>query len=354
MFSSYLRDSSPRSTGLAPPMLLIMPSRHHAHPSASVKGQAEKTGDKPMTTLPKIFGSSSRQLGVLALAAAFAIPVWAQDTVSTGISNNSQNNQASAPAAATQSQPSSSIDQPLPPPAKEGFWGRMNPFARKKWVRKQIDPINDRLTELDEVNAKNARDIKDVDARAQAGIVKAQTAADAANQAALAAGQQAQNASSTAQQASQHVDTINGTVNGLDQYHQITEADIKFRSGSTALTTESKATLDQIAASLAGRQGYIVEMEAHSPGAGSAGIENSERLAEAVKRYLVTEHQIPVYRMHAVALGNEMAMNTEDPNQKPERVRNNTVHLRLMENSLAARASASPQSADTTGGAEQP
>ena len=29
-----------------------------------------------------------------------------------------------------------------------------------------------------------------------------------------------------------------------------------------------------------------------------------ERLAEAVERYLVTEHQIPVYRMHFVALGN--------------------------------------------------
>jgi len=301
-----------------------------------------------MKTSPKILGSASRQIGVLALAAAFAIPVWSQDSVSTGISNNSQ------PAAASQNQPSPAIDQPLPPPAKEGFWGRINPFARKKWVKKQIDPINDRLTELDEVNSKNARDIKDVDARAQAGIQRAQSAADAANQAALAAGQQAQNANSTAQQASQHVDTINGTVNGLDQYHQITEAEINFRAGSTVLSKDSKATLDQIAASLAGRQGYIVELEAHAPGAGSAGIQGSEQLADAVKRYLVSEHQIPVYRMHSVALGNEMAMNADNPDQKPERVRKSSVHVVLMENSLAARASASPQSAGANGGAEQP
>ncbi len=303
-----------------------------------------------MRSFPTIFGSTSRQLGVLALAAAFALPVWAQDTVSTGTSNGSQN----TPAVAPQNQPSPAIDQPLPAPAKEGFWGRVNPFARKKWVKRQTDPINDRLSELDEVNSKNARDIKDVDARAQAGIQKAQAAADAANQAALAAGQQAQNANSTAQQASQHVDSINGRVNGLDQYHQITEADITFRSGSTVLSSDSKEKLDQIAASLTGRQGYIVEMEAHSPGAGSVGIQNSERLAEAVKRYLATEHQIPVYRMHTVALGNEMAMNTGNPDQKPERVRKSTVHLVLMENSLAARASASPQSADATGGAVQP
>ena len=128
-----------------------------------------------MRSFDKNYARFSRQLGVLALASAFAIPVWSQDTVSTGMSNNSQN-------AASQNQPSPDISAPLPPPAKEGFWGRVNPFARKKWVKKQIDPINDRLTELDEVNTKNARDIKDVDARAQAGIQRAQASADAANQ----------------------------------------------------------------------------------------------------------------------------------------------------------------------------
>ena len=241
--------------------------------------------------------------------------------------------------------------QPLAP-QKEGFWGRVYPFARKKWVKRQTDPINDRLSELDDMNAKNARDIKDVDARAQAGIQKAQSAADAANQLAMNANTQAQTAAGTASQAASHVENINGTVNGLDQYKQITEAEIKFRAGSTVLTTDSKTQLDQLAASLAGRQGYIVEMESHSPGAGSTGIENSERLNEAVKRYLVTEHQIPVFRMHAVALGNATAPVTGD--EKPERVRTSTVHLRLMENSLAARADASPQSAPAAAGVEHP
>jgi outer membrane protein OmpA-like peptidoglycan-associated protein len=305
-----------------------------------------------MTSNSGFLNSIPRQLAVLALASAVALPVWAQDQVSTGTSNG-QNSSA----AASQNQPSpASVEQPLPPPAKEGFWGRVNPFARKKWVKKQLDPINDRLTELDEVNAKNARDIKDVDERAQAGIRRAQASADAANQAATAAGQQAQNASNTAQQASQHVDNINGTVNGLDQYHQITEADIKFRPGTDALTSDSKATLDQLASSLTGREGYIVEMEAYAPGNGSVGIQTSEHLADAVKRYLVTEHQIPVYRMHTVAMGNEMAMNTDNsnPDQKPERVRKSSVHLRLMENSLAARAGASPQSAPAAAGTAQP
>ena len=231
----------------------------------------------------------------------------------------------------------------------------MYPFARKKWVKRQTDPINDRLTELDEVNARNARDIKDVDARAQVGIQKAQASADAASQQANAANQQAMNANNTAQQASSHMDQINTTVNGLDQYHQITEAEIKFHGANPVLTTESKAALDQLAASVTGRDGYILEMVAHAPASGSVGIQESERLAESVKRYLVTEHQIPVYRMHAVAMGNAtMAMNSGDQNQnsRPERIRTSSVHLRLMENSLAAPAGAAPQNAPAAAGAE--
>ena len=112
------------------------------------------------------------QVAVLALASAVAIPAMAQQTQQPD--SNSQN----APAAAQQQQtptstPPATATQPIQE-QKEGFWGRINPMARKKWVKKRLDPINDRLTELDQVNAKNASDIKDVDARATAGIKKAQ------------------------------------------------------------------------------------------------------------------------------------------------------------------------------------
>ncbi len=34
--------------------------------------------------------------------------------------------------------------KPLETQSKEGFWGQMNPLARKKWVHRQVDPIKDR------------------------------------------------------------------------------------------------------------------------------------------------------------------------------------------------------------------
>jgi outer membrane protein OmpA-like peptidoglycan-associated protein len=266
------------------------------------------------------------QLAVFLLASAVAIPAFGQ-----------------------QAPPSSTTAQSTPPstaPAasstnaneKEGFWGRVNPFARKVWVQKRIDPINDRLNELDSVNAKNAKDIQDVDSRAQAGIKQAQAAADAANQTATAAGTQAQQANSTAQTATGHVNQLNTTVNGLDQYHQVTEAEITFKGGLAKLSDDAKKQLDDLATTVNGQKGYILEVEGHTPQAGSIGIQSSERLTEVVKRYLVTDHNIPVYRLHAVALGNAIPADAapQDPGAKPVRVKTSTVHIRLMENSLAA------------------
>jgi len=282
----------------------------------------------------------SSLLATLALASALSVPVLAQDAQQGSTAQGTPAANSQQPAAATSAQA----------PAKEGFWGRVNPFARKKWVKKQTDPINDRLSELDGVNAKNARDIQDTDSRAQAGIRNAQNSADSANQAASAAGNQAQLAKDTAQGASDHVNALNGTVSGLDQYKPVTELDVAFRGGQPILSAAAKKQLDDFASTLATQQGYVLDVEAHSPLAGAAGIQSSERLGEAVNRYLVTQHEIPVYRMHMVALGNA-ASSTDDPGTK---VRKSTVHLRLMENSLAAQGAPLPQGGSSSIGAERP
>ena len=298
------------------------------------------------------------QLALLVLASAIGVPAFALQA------QQPTDPQAAPPAAAMQ-QPSSatspttpSATMPTAPttsastPPKEGFWGRVNPFARKKWVNKRIDPLKDQLNELDDVNAKNSRDIKDVDGRAQAGIRTAQSAADAANQAALAADGRSHAAGTVAQGAAGHVDQLNTTVAGLDQYTETSEVEVAFRGGQPILSVASRKKLDDLATSVVGHQGYILDMEAHSPAAGSAGIQSSQRLAEAVKRYLVTEHQIPVYRLHSVALGNSQAVSTGQDVSKPSHA--SVVYIRLMENSLAAQGTASPHGVASSAGAERP
>ena len=295
-----------------------------------------------MTVRSTIRNSFPGQVAVFALASALCVSAAAQQPAD-GTSNPT-------PAA---TQPSPGAQNKLSAPPQEGFWGKVNPFARKKWVAKRLDPIKGQLNELDEVNAKNASDIKDVDARATAGINKAQTTADQANQVATAAGTQAQQAGTIAGQASGKVDQINGTVNGLDNYAQKNTVSIAFHHGSTMLSADDKKQLDDLATTLTGHQGYLLEVEAHAPGAGSVGIQNSNRLAEAVKRYLVTQHEIPVYRMHSVALGNAPVSAAETGDTKATPVRTSYVELRLMENSLAAQDGSTPRLGSSQTGATQ-
>jgi outer membrane protein OmpA-like peptidoglycan-associated protein len=279
-----------------------------------------------------------RQFAFVLLASAIALPTLAQEGQPAA-------EPQSAPPATAEQQPAPSIKTP-----KEGFWGRVNPFARKKWVNDRVDPLKGQLNELDEVNAKNARDIQDVDGRAQAGIRRAQSTADGANQTADAAGNQARNAGSLAQGASYRVDRLNSTVTGLDQYRKANELDVAFHGGQPVLSAAARRQLDDLATNLNGRQGYVLEIEGHSPQAGAAGIQSSGRLAEAVKRYLVTKHAIPVYRLHSVALGNASA--AEEETARPART--SSVRIRVMENSLAAQETTSSQNAASPAGAERP
>jgi outer membrane protein OmpA-like peptidoglycan-associated protein len=284
-----------------------------------------------------------RPLAVLVLASAFAIP-------SVALQSQSAEEPQSTPPSAAQQQPASSASQ-LNTSSKEGFWGRVNPFARKKWVDKRVDPLKDRLNELDEVNARNSHDIQDVDGRAQAGIRHAQSTADTASQTASAAGDQAQKANGAAEQAAGHVNQLNSTVSGLDQYRAVTEVDLVFHGLQPVLSAAARKQLDDLAAGVTGRQGYIIEVEGHSPEVGAAGIQSSGRLTDAVKRYLVIEHQIPVYRLHSVALGNAQAAGDEAG--KPVKA-GRSVHIRLMENSLAAQGAAPLHGDDSLHGAQRP
>jgi len=262
----------------------------------------------------------------LSLAAALAVPAVAQQSQSS----NTQNQQQAQPAdqqaqTQTQSQTESATGkEPLKYERHEGFWGHMNPFARKKYVNRQLDPVRGRVNELDELTAKNAKMIADVDSRATEGIRNAMSKANEADTHALDAGNRANQAQQTAQTAHTRITGVEQTVSKLDQYQPVTQAEIRFRSGQTALSQNAKEALDQIASSLKGQKGYIVEVEGFSPGNGSTAIESSRSMAQMVVRYLVLNHDVPLYRIYTVGMGNA-PLQSEDG--KPKRARGGRVEI---------------------------
>ena len=260
----------------------------------------------------------------LSLVAAMAVPAVAQQNQST------PSDQPQAQQAQTNDQTATGKD-PLTYERKEGFWGHMNPFARKKYVNRQLDPVRGRVNELDELTAKNAKMIADVDARATEGIRNAMSKANEADTHALDAGTRANQAQQTAQQAHARIATVEDTVSKIDQYQPITQAEIRFRAGQNTLSKNAKDALDQMATSLKNQKGYIVEVEGFSPGNGGTAIENSREMAQMVVRYLVLNHEIPVYRIYTVGMGNA-PIQAEDG--KIHRQKGGKVEISLLKNGL--------------------
>ncbi len=299
-----------------------------------------------------------RTLMMLPLAATMMLPAVAQQNAPTTQDQNQ----------ATQSQPAQTPDaqaadqnissrQPLQPEAREGFWGRVNPFARKKYVQRQMSPIRNRVNELDELTASNSKNIKDVDSRAQEGIKMASAKADQADQHALDAGRSAQAANDTAQHATTRLQTVEQVVTNFDQYQPTNQTELRFRSGQSTLNKSAKDALDELATSLKDQKGYIIEVQGFAPGQSAASIAASQKMADSVVRYLVINHEIPVYRVFTLGMGNAKVQaasadqTQQEAGAKPARAyRGPRVQVSVLKNSsldqLNQSAMATPPSAD--------
>jgi outer membrane protein OmpA-like peptidoglycan-associated protein len=240
-----------------------------------------------------------------------------------------------------------SARQPLEPDMRQGFWGKVNPFARKKYVQRQLSPIRNRVNELDDLTAANAKQIKDVDARAQEGIRQADAKATMADQHATDAGNRAQQANQTALQASNRLTTVEHVVGNIDQYQPATQTEIRFRSGQTTLSPKAKEAIDDMTANLKDQKGYIIEVQGFSP----AGVQSSQAMANSVVRYLVEKNQVPVYRIFVMGMGNAK-MPAPDGEAKP--AHGNRVEISLLKNDVDQLASASqPNGQMSTGMSNQ-
>jgi outer membrane protein OmpA-like peptidoglycan-associated protein len=266
----------------------------------------------------------------LATVVLFALAAFAQQT----------NTSSSSSASASVSQ-SASDREPLASPRPKDFWDGddpnlvnliTHPFANKKYVQRQVTPIRDRINELDQLTSENSRQIKDVDTRAQQGIQLASEKSSLADQHASDAATKAQTAQTAANVASTRVSKAEEMVGSLDQYKGSAQTEIHFRPGQTVLSKEAKDALDEMAAPLKNQRGYIIEVRGFAPGQARAATRSSQKIADSVVRYLVLSHNIPVYRIYAMSMGNAAAT------AEGTHTRGSRVEVNVLKNDLVTSA----------------
>jgi outer membrane protein OmpA-like peptidoglycan-associated protein len=212
--------------------------------------------------------------------------------------------------------------------------------STKKYVREQTTPLINKTNELDDLTAKNSRDIKDVDARAQAGIQQVQAKAAEVDQKAQSAGQQADQAQSVADGAVKRVDILTNTVANLDNYRVVTETSVHFAFDKDNLSKKAKEALDQLAADVANTKGYLITVEGGTDSVGDKDYNYSlsQRRADAVIQYLASKHSVPAHKIYLIGLGEDRPV--EDNHNSKGRAMNRRVDVWLMTNTMESTPSA--------------
>jgi outer membrane protein OmpA-like peptidoglycan-associated protein len=194
-------------------------------------------------------------------------------------------------------------------------------------VSGKVDSLGQSLEQTQEMTKANEAKINDVDQKTQA----AQASANTAQQAASAADQKAAAANDAAT-------TVNGRVDDLDKSTKrlmytvvLNDAEGNFKFNSTTLPDDAKAKIDDMVKGImADPKGAYFEIEGHTDNVGPADVNQRIGLdrADAVKRYLYEQYQIPLHRMNVISYGAEkpVAPNTT----KDGRAQNRRVVIKVL------------------------
>jgi OOP family OmpA-OmpF porin len=140
-------------------------------------------------------------------------------------------------------------------------------------------------------------------------------------------------AQETADAAVAGVNVTNERISALDDYEPQTVTAVNFKTGSAILSPDSKTKLDDIATKAMNAKGYVLEVSGYADATGSIERNRalSQRRADAVIRYLVENHQIPLRRIitpYGYGETNPVADNTS----REGRAENRRVEIKLLVN----------------------
>jgi len=206
--------------------------------------------------------------------------------------------------------------------------------ATKKFVRTSVGEVNEKvdsmgrsLEETQERTRKNEGRISEVDAKAQEAGQSAQKANDAAasaNTAAVAAAR-------VGTEANTKFDTMDKASKRLVYEVVLSEDQGNFKFGKTILPDEAKHKLDEMVASIKqDPKNIYLEIEGHTDAIGAPTTNEKIGLAraEAVKRYLYEQYQIPLHKMNVISYGEDKPI---APNKtKAGRAQNRRVVIKVL------------------------
>jgi outer membrane protein OmpA-like peptidoglycan-associated protein len=199
-------------------------------------------------------------------------------------------------------------------------------------VDKVTDQANKQGTSLEEARKDIERHeiaINNVKEKADGADARAGDALKKAGE----AGQAATEARTVADKNGRDLSTLRAafgdTIKNLDDYKLQAETSVTFDFAKDKLTPDAQAKLDQFAKDYAGAKRYFIAVEGFTDSVGNTAYNEalSRRRADRVVAYLVTKHDIPVYRIQMIGLGKEKPV--DEGKNKDARAKNRRVEVKM-------------------------
>jgi outer membrane protein OmpA-like peptidoglycan-associated protein len=204
-------------------------------------------------------------------------------------------------------------------------------YARNR-VNERVTPLEARTGELEETSRRNSQEI----ARVSESVTEVRGRADRAQSQADAALTRAEEAGTRAGSTEQNITDLRSN---LDKYSVQNTATVNFKFDSYELTPEATAALDQMAGQIKDRNNFILEIQGFADATGTDAYNNqlTQRRADAVRRYLAEQHNIPLFRMHILGFGELRAV--AENTTREGRAQNRRVEIRLLNRNVTGGAS---------------
>jgi OOP family OmpA-OmpF porin len=212
--------------------------------------------------------------------------------------------------------------------------------ATKKYVQNTTAPIQAKVDQVGDQTNKNGQQIQQtrtdltasingVDEKAQTGISAAKEQAMTAQNSAQGAMNKANDASDLANSDSVEIKNLRHVVSNLNDYKQVDALTIPFGVGKYTLTPKDCKDLDNMVSNASKDKRYFIAVEGFTDSIGSRQYNEvlSRKRADAVTAYLVAQHDIPIYRIHVIGLGEEKPV--DDGNTRAARAKNRRVEIKI-------------------------
>ena len=179
--------------------------------------------------------------------------------------------------------------------------------ATKNYVKQSITPVDQKIDQVDKSSqSRDSSQVADINKTNQV-VDEDEKKLSATDEIAKTADGTSKGAMAKSNQNTKDINDLRNVVANIDDYKPAGQTVVHFAIAKDTLTKEEKAKLDEVATQIGSVQRYFITVEGFTDQTGSTARNDqlSRERANQVISYLVGSHDIPVYRIHMVGLGDQ-------------------------------------------------